>query len=742
MKKINELTVKNFKFFVGEESLDFDCKNVLVYGENGSGKSSLYWALYTFLQSSLKTNDEIKKYFDKDNPQNLINRFVSDNEKDDVFLSLVIEDKNKITESFKISRNLINTNLTENTNIKKANSTSDFINYKLLSRFYDFRNSEDMDIWDLFEKEILEYITIDDKNFKKSWDSLKDGLDKIGNSYPAMTTQTYKNFEEKLNIFNSDMNNFLLRIIRSTNIILEENFKEKISITLEYKNAIYNDFVEDSRTKRSHLVKVPQIILKVKFNDEDIDKPHTFLNEAKLTAIALSLRFAILKTRLLGDDILKILVLDDLLISLDMSHRLEVINIILNDEDLKEYQKIILTHDRGFFNLLNQKISHLEWKVFEFYNQNEKQCIKEHKTELDKARELFENNDFEASANYLRKETENILKNFLDPNLKHINKEFKTLEDLINRVKNELEEDFKNEFNRIFKFKNFDTELLSKVDTDFENNQTLELAQKSKLRSLRKKLFEFTKKYHTYEMEKIQIFDELKRIKDRVLNPLSHKNEAPIFKKEVEDAIELVGRLKEFLKDKKSKKTIETLRINCTPNNNDVEETITENLNEFVVDFRKDVLDKLVEIDTTEVLNGFLKKLDLENISTAQLSSIFTELRFAQKLELFDSNTDATLTRIFMRKEWSLAEKKIWCNFIKYLDTNNIIKDRLLLNKLEEERCLKVHSDNYDNEYWVDCDFLDKIFSLPQSAQPTSPPLPISKVKIPEIDINDDEIPF
>ena len=63
MKKIDELTLENFKFFRGLETLNFNSKNILVYGENGSGKSSLYWALYTFMQSSLKEDNEIKKYF-------------------------------------------------------------------------------------------------------------------------------------------------------------------------------------------------------------------------------------------------------------------------------------------------------------------------------------------------------------------------------------------------------------------------------------------------------------------------------------------------------------------------------------------------------------------------------------------------------------------------------------------------------------------------------------------------------
>jgi len=47
MSKINKLILENFKFFNGKEEFNFEGKNVLIYGENGSGKSSIYWALYT-----------------------------------------------------------------------------------------------------------------------------------------------------------------------------------------------------------------------------------------------------------------------------------------------------------------------------------------------------------------------------------------------------------------------------------------------------------------------------------------------------------------------------------------------------------------------------------------------------------------------------------------------------------------------------------------------------------------------
>ena len=42
---INKLKLKNFKAFREEANLDLDGKNVLIYGENGAGKSSLYQAI-------------------------------------------------------------------------------------------------------------------------------------------------------------------------------------------------------------------------------------------------------------------------------------------------------------------------------------------------------------------------------------------------------------------------------------------------------------------------------------------------------------------------------------------------------------------------------------------------------------------------------------------------------------------------------------------------------------------------
>lgn len=64
----------------------------MIFGNNGSGKSSLFWALYTLLQSSTKENEQIKKYFknydesNKDTHQSLKNVFMG--EAEDAYIKL------------------------------------------------------------------------------------------------------------------------------------------------------------------------------------------------------------------------------------------------------------------------------------------------------------------------------------------------------------------------------------------------------------------------------------------------------------------------------------------------------------------------------------------------------------------------------------------------------------------------------------------------------------------------------
>ena len=58
---MNKLAIKYFKAFKNEVEIDFDTKNLLVYGENGAGKSSIYEALkIIFFKAKLAESIEVR----------------------------------------------------------------------------------------------------------------------------------------------------------------------------------------------------------------------------------------------------------------------------------------------------------------------------------------------------------------------------------------------------------------------------------------------------------------------------------------------------------------------------------------------------------------------------------------------------------------------------------------------------------------------------------------------------------
>ncbi len=142
------------------------------------------------------------------------------------------------------------------------------------------------------------------------------------------------------------------------------------------------------------------------------------MNEAKLSAIAISIFLgAIIKQSPFSPD-LKPLFLDDILIGLDNENRLRLLNLLKEtdvleaDKVFKHFQIFITTYDRHWYEV--SKINLVGWKFIEFYKSNTgPQIIHNDKTPLEKARAYFEAFDFPACANYLRKECERLLRSKL-----------------------------------------------------------------------------------------------------------------------------------------------------------------------------------------------------------------------------------------------------------------------------------------------------------------------------------------
>lgn len=453
MYRIKEITLENFKFFYGKRKLDFERKHILLYGENGSGKSSIYWALYTFFQSVFKTDvRQVQKYFlpITKSEESLKNRYANDDE--DSFIEILFENDPSDPRVKRISNTTVNTRTDDF--VKEITLTSDLIDYKSIFNIYNFTNKSRVKLFGYFEKHLLPFInlrtsltkidgTIVSTNLEVWWNHLKDGLD----PYPGIYDPEYTHFQSLVSTFNSDFDFYLKKITETANNYLKYKFKEDFQIEFDYQNCTYNEFNTHNKGRNKKTI-APEIYLEAWLIDSNLDevsskisRVHTFLNEARLSSIALAIRMAILKEKFVKESP-KILILDDLLLSLDMGNREVVLSIIL-EEYLKDYQLIILTHDRVFFQsaLSYIKVKHSTelkkqgednkdkldnafskyWKVFELYEATQIDgkripSITTYKSYLQKAYQYFndvENIDYNACGNNLRSALEEILREII-----------------------------------------------------------------------------------------------------------------------------------------------------------------------------------------------------------------------------------------------------------------------------------------------------------------------------------------
>lgn len=574
MKRIKEIKIKNFKAFQQEQSFLLNGKHLLVYGNNGSGKSSLFWALYTFLQSSTKTNEDVQKYFlnylesDRSTHQTLKNIFM--NEAENAYIQITsIDTESSIEAIYTVSHDTINTNTNDDTMIQELNIASDFINYKLLHNFYREPHKQEINLWSVFERDIFPFLTDGTQNWLA--DIIKAPTLDIPRtqSGKAVTRGRKQRYIDELDTLNTKIQTLLTEIQGSANTFIKDYFfhgKEIIRVELNFEKKFNFDLVksqiwqEDSQSSRHEQLQIKLCVEVYEANPtphwKSIERVQSFLNEAQLTRIAIGIRIGALRTRPLSVKF-KILVLDDMLISLDFSNRMDVVRVILNtdnDPNLENifggFQKIILTHDLGFYELIKRHTSPHEWEYLKFHsseNINEAPNVKRDRDRLEKAEIFLLDGEYDACGNELRKETEALLDKYLKGLDSASEGKFHPLMDKLNQAMNKLSETRRADFYKLFVKKDLTQEFIEKLNTDFENDGSLDQNQKGRLRGLRNDLVKYLVKQSQIRQHKETIINEMKDILKRIMNPASHASLVPLYEGELSKAIEGVRRLKEIL---------------------------------------------------------------------------------------------------------------------------------------------------------------------------------------------------
>jgi len=525
-----------------------------VYGPNGSGKSSLYWALYTFLQSAReRPQHAIAKYFDPGNPQNLLNIHEDATTKPGEIALTLRDTATRIDTTYRISQ--ADHGTFDQPAILKGDLASDFITYRFFFGFSDFRNSEKFNVWPLFEKEILPFcVSTGGRIPLDAWNAIKSGNPNPYNYSGYAGTDAYDSFKRNTNDFATMLPGIVDAISTEAQRFYDQHFSADDPARVTLKLGVTTPPSATGSNQHDFRFTRPVIEFGIQSDGQTVHRPQTFLNEAKLTQLALSVRFAASLVNLHDSD-LKLLVLDDLLVSLDMSNRMKVVEILLA-EQFDNYQKIILTHDLGFFREFQRMIGDDlgNWCVRTLKGNARTGITAEaSKSAIEKARQYINGHDLEEAALQLRKAAEETAKRYRRFAMGQTPRpgEFHSLTEDLKAARKHLEQQIPMDlYKRVIKGtpEEHRDKLVCASDADLDADTSLDPAARGKLKAKRRHLRQFLSDTAWQQAQAMETIDAVIRMKDRVLNPAAHWGEAPLYQAELDKALKLVARLENVLK--------------------------------------------------------------------------------------------------------------------------------------------------------------------------------------------------
>jgi len=389
--KIKSLQFYDYRVFYStkeEDKKDYlievDAKNLLFYGENGSGKTSLYKGLKDVVHQI-----DYEKHF-----QSIL--------LDDGFIEIVFDDES----IERVTAAGVKASKAELINISKLNG---FLSYKELLRTH-FNEDDEINFFDLIVNNILKEHTLGTLGkLQTAWENLlakdlENEKTEIERSVDVQITadeareqieKLYADYDVEVTKFSDELA-VLLNTINTDIKEIITYFHQGIEIELELTPITSANFSN------------PELKANVKYAATGLSSFHLFLNEAKLSAIAISIYLTALKSNPTQNAI-KFLFLDDVFLGLDLSNRLPLIDIL--KERFSEWQIFLTTYDRHWFEVAKQHLN-ADWKAIEMYATSlegklfDKPLIIQSNDYFVKAQNYFNAGDYPASLNYLRKELE------------------------------------------------------------------------------------------------------------------------------------------------------------------------------------------------------------------------------------------------------------------------------------------------------------------------------------------------
>ena len=420
--KITKISLQNFRAFDEPFELELDRgKNLLLHGENGSGKSSLYFALKRFFE---ERGDDIAKHRNHFSPTNRTSHVRIHIEGTDA-TGTPREFRWDETDGHPLPVPKDPTTAPIATNLRAllvdAAQRAGFLDYRAMLRthllsgplsrssrgpylhtvIYGAEGSGlEAQLFDLVSLAILSGVPVTTAGGSQT--AIGTLMRKVWENRPASRhARTMRNANYHANTFNAAFNASLSE--------LEDKLGEFLGYFENHQLEIKLLPVSITWVKKSLELTGAELKLEIKFRGKPVSNHHQFLNEARLSAIAICLFLA--GVHLSDNDYdnpahPRFLVLDDALIGLELQNRLPVLRILTSDA-FKYYQIFLLTHDRVWFDLARGHLSDKNgWLHFELHaNEDTGHLVplpRAFESDLVRARIHHKNGDLKAAAVYAR----------------------------------------------------------------------------------------------------------------------------------------------------------------------------------------------------------------------------------------------------------------------------------------------------------------------------------------------------
>lgn len=402
--RIQTIEITDYKAFLGTQKISVGGKNLFIYGENGSGKSSLYYALKDFFQSSIEDIDIAE----------LENIFVPTGKKGKAGVKVTFKPNpatGKGNKHYLWDSATNDSRDAGDTSIRDGNKLKSFLTYKHLLAIHHLKKDEEINLFDLLVNGVLKhfkYSLTGGKELGELWAAVEETFARpTGKEYQtpkkkADVKAAIKSFNEAFGeLFQQDSPEYILKHAQP----FLDHFSHNLTLKLR--------FPQIRPTKDYTGFGGASVKVELTYAGKKVTSPHLFLNEARLSAIAISIYLGMIKRHVQGTPC-KVLFLDDIFIGLDIANRLPLLDIL--EKDFPDYQIFITTYDKPWFEHARGFLERQSgWKTMEFYAQScadgtEIPVIFDNQDLLVKAQYHLQQCDYKAAAVYTRSAFEKLIR--------------------------------------------------------------------------------------------------------------------------------------------------------------------------------------------------------------------------------------------------------------------------------------------------------------------------------------------